>query len=130
MFCSKCGNPIQPGTNFCSRCGHPVHPESGDMGSSENNRTDAGELTKPYEITFSRENQWFAVNPDVKIIIDERDEYRIGNGQTIRIPMLEGEHSVVFNCGIRNKCISLTVYQNMEIHLKWNRLTGSLSVRI
>lgn len=54
MFCSKCGNPIQPGTNFCSRCGHPVHPESGDMGSSENNRTDAGELTKPWNL-FSSE---------------------------------------------------------------------------
>ena len=121
MFCNRCGSEIVDGASFCSRCGQPV-------GSAPAGSEDAPSA-HPFTVTFSRESQWFAVNPAVKIIVDEKDEYRIDNGQTLRIPMMPGTHSLVFRCGVRNKVIDLTVERDLQLHLKWNRLTGSLVIR-
>lgn len=125
MFCNKCGSELVPGAAFCLKCGQPVAPAPASGGEAAAPQTPQARHT----VTFIRASQWYAVNPDVKIIIDDRDEYRIGNGQTLRIPMTPGTHSVVFKCGIRNKIIDLTVTQDLELHLKWNRLTGSLGVK-
>ena len=105
---------------YCPKCGKPV------SAAASNGAAEAG--TAGYTVTFTRENQWFAINPAVKIVVDERDEYHIDNGQSIRVPMAAGTHSVVFKCGIRNKVIDLTVQRDLELHLKWNRITGSLNV--
>ena len=121
MFCNQCGSEIQPGASFCSKCGHPVETVAREDGPKTQSRV--------FTVTFIRESQWFAINPGVKIIVDDRDEYRIGNGQTLRVPMAPGTHNIVFKCGIRNKIIDLTVRQDLELHLKWNRITGSLTVR-
>ena len=124
MFCSQCGGGLVPGAAFCPQCGQPVNPEN--SGAREN----AAEEPKPaaFDVTFTREAQRFAVNPDVKIAVDERDEYRIGNGETLRIPMAPGTHSVVFRCGIRNKAIELDVRQDLALRINWSRLTGSLKI--
>lgn len=82
-----------------------------------------------YTVTFTREKQWFAINPAVKIIVDERDEYRIDNGETIRVPITGGVHGVTFRCGVRNKVIQLEVAGDLSLDLRWNRLTGSLIVK-
>ncbi len=177
MFCSKCGNMIQPGASFCSQCGTPVTLNlkkmkedsqmansmetdarlagsekaaawSDDFRRADTQTTDsrktetwsddfrkmdtqAEDYAQPqfFEVTFSREKQWFAINPKVKIKVDECDLYTVENGQSIRIPMYAGVHSIVCSCGIRNTCIELTVQQNIGLHLKWNRLIGSLEVR-
>ena len=116
MFCNQCGAELVPGAAFCLKCGRPTAP-AGEGGGP-----------RAFTVTFIREKQWFAVNPGVKIVIDDQDEYRIENGEALRIPMAPGTHSVVFKCGIRNKIIDLTVQKDLELHLKWNRLTGSLTV--
>ena len=139
MFCNKCGSVLQPGMAFCPKCGNPTGAvSSGEYTKPES--TESPEIPKSpgnseisesrqFTVTFVRENQRFAVNPAVSITVDERDEYRIDNGQTIRVPMAPGTHSVVFRCGIRNKVIDLTVRQDLTLELKWNRLTGSLTVK-
>ena len=43
--------------------------------------------------------------------------------------MAPGTHDITFKCGVRNKVIELTVREDLTLHLKWNRLTGSLTVR-
>lgn len=121
MFCRKCGGEIVPGAAFCAKCGNPVDPSPVATGSAA--------TASVFTVTFVRESQWFAFNPAVKIVVDERDEYRIDNGQTVRVPMTRGTHSIDFKCGIRNKIIDLTVEGDIELHLKWNRVTGSLTVR-
>lgn len=120
MFCNQCGNELKPGTAFCPKCGHPVNAAS-------SNGAAAGGANQ-FTVTFTRENQWFAINPAIKIVVDDRDEYHVDNGKSIRVPMAEGIHNVVFKCGIRNKVIDLTVQRDLELHLKWNRITGSLMV--
>lgn len=121
MFCNQCGSELTPGAAFCAKCGHPVSAPSDAAGAQPDARA--------FTVTFTRQGQWFAVNPAVKIVVDERDEYRIDNAQSLRVPMTPGTHSVVFKCGIRNKVIELTVQQDLELHLKWNRITGSLVVK-
>ena len=106
------------------KCGQPVSPVAPEGPA----QTAAAPQAQGFTVTFTRENQWFAINPQIKIIVDDRDEYRIENGQSLRVPMAPGTHNIVFNCGIRNKIIDLTVRQDLELHLKWNRVTGSLSV--
>ena len=59
----------------------------------------------------------------------KRVGYKIDNGETIRVPMIGGIHGVTFRCGIRNKVIQLEVAQNLNLNLRWNRLTGSLIVK-
>jgi Predicted membrane protein len=120
VFCPKCGAELVPGARFCSKCGQEV-------GLAEPTAETAGVQT--YTVTFTREKQWFAINPAVKIIVDERDEYRIDNGETIRVPMTGGVHGVTFRCGVRNKVIQLEVAGDLSLNLRWNRLTGSLIVK-
>ena len=117
MFCSHCGAELVSGAGFCPKCGRPAAPAGAGAGAPF------------FTVTFVREKQWYAINPGVKIVVDDRDEYRIDNGQTLRVPMTPGTHSVAFRCGIRNKVIDLTVRQDLELRLKWNRITGSLSVQ-
>ena len=133
MFCNQCGNEIAPGAAFCNRCGSPVAAFSTDSAAAQAFSADPaqafGAAAQGFTVTFEREKQWYAVNPAIKIIVDDRDEYRIDNGKTIRVPMAPGTHSVVFKCGIRNKVIELTVQQDLTLHLRWNRITGSLVVK-
>ena len=120
MFCPKCGAQLVPGARFCPQCGQ-------EAGAPEQAAETAG--SQVYTVTFIREKQWFAINPAVKILVDERDEYRIDSGETIRVPMAAGVHGVTFKCGIRNKVIQLEVRSDICLNLKWNRLTGSLVVK-
>ena len=120
MFCPKCGAQLVPGARFCPKCGQEV-------GAPEQAAETAG--SQVYTVTFIREKQWFAINPAVKILVDERDEYRIDNGETIRVPITGGVHGVTFRCGVRNKVIQLEVAGDLSLDLRWNRLTGSLIVK-
>lgn len=120
MFCSKCGNELQTDARFCSKCGQPVAQTSTDNVSQNNSGN--------YTLTINRAKQWFLVNPPVKIIIDEKAEYKIDNGETIRIPVSTGTHMVAFSCSIRNKIVNINVTNNVILNIKWNRVTGSLEV--
>ena len=121
MFCNQCGSELLPGAAFCARCGHPV--EAAPANSAE------APQSLPCTVTFTREKQWFAVNPAVRIVVDDRDEYLIENGQTLRVSMAQGTHNIAFRCGIRNKVIDLTVQRDLALTLRWNRVTGSLIVQ-
>lgn len=120
MFCPKCGSQLVPGARFCPKCGCEPGAAAGE-GETASART--------YTVSFTREKQWFAINPAVRLVVDDKDEYRIGNGETINVPMAAGEHGLVFKCGMRNKSIRLEVDRDLSLKLRWNRLTGSLVVR-
>lgn len=133
MFCSQCGSELIPGAAFCLKCGQPVSVPPKEEAEAPRapavSREAKAEAPRAFVVTFVRESQRYAVNPAVKIIVDDKDEYRIDNGQTLRIPMAPGTHNIVFKCGIRNKIIDLTVQQDLALHLTFNRLTGSLTVK-
>lgn len=116
MVCNKCGYEISSNAQFCPKCGYKIE------------RNNAIE-TDVYILTINRAKQWFAINPSVKIIVDEHTEYRIGNGKTISITIPAGVHTIGFFCGIRNKIVDINMSSDLTINIKWNRLTGSLVVK-
>lgn len=120
MFCSKCGNEIVTQAKFCSKCGQPVYAAGNAHPMQNNNRN--------FTLTINRANQWFAVNPKVKIVVDRNEEYTIDNGSTVRIPISAGLHNISFSCSIRNKIVNVNVADNVTLNIKWNRATGSLEV--
>ena len=114
MFCTKCGNQINEQVKFCPKCGQAVDTGSG---GSHN-----------FTLTINRANQWFAINPAVKIVIDNSTEYKIDNGATLNIPVSAGPHNIAFSCSMRNKIVNINVAGNITLNIKWNRITGSLEV--
>ncbi len=121
MFCSKCGNKIDMLSKFCSKCGQPIN-QAANGGAAPGN---SGSFT----LTINRAKQWFAVNPAVKIVIDGSVEYKIGNGETLNIPISAGAHNIAFSCSIRNKIVNVNVTDHVTLNIKWNRMTGSLEVK-
>ena len=81
-----------------------------------------------FTLTVNRANQWFAVNPSVKIVVDGKAEYSIENNSSINIPISAGAHNIAFSCSIRNKILDINVVGDMTLNMKWNRITGSLVV--
>lgn len=116
MFCSKCGNVITDNANFCLKCGQSVKQAPTES------------LNQRYMLTIVRANQWFAINPPIKLIIDNNAKYEIENGKSINIPISVGTHTLSFSCSIRNKVVTVNISQNTEINVKWNRFTGGLVV--
>ena len=114
MFCTKCGNQINGQVKFCPKCGQAVG--TGNGGSQS------------FILTINRANQWFAINPAVKVVIDGSTEYKIDNGATLNIPVSAGTHNIAFSCSMRNKIININVADNITLNIKWNRITGSLEV--
>jgi len=89
-----------------------------------NNKCQSSELT----LVINRTAQWFAINPPVKIFIDDNKEYEIENGKSIEMPISYGVHNIKCSCGIRNKIIDINITQNTILNIKFNRMTGSIEV--
>lgn len=120
MFCSQCGNEIVTQAKFCPVCGQPV---SANLNEGINPGDGGG-----FILTINRANQWFAINPAVKIVVDGNVEYNIENGSTLNIPISAGVHNIAFMYSIRNKIVNINVNSNVTLNIKWNRVTGSLEV--
>ena len=110
--CPECGKEISDKTTACPNCGMPLRRE--DRGT--------------YDVTITRENQWFLINPKIKITVDSADEYMIGNDSSIIIPLTKGAHTIVFSSGIRKTQTNIDVTENMNISVKFNRASGELDV--
>lgn len=121
MFCDQCGAELVDGSKFCTKCGNAVAGAKSDGGSYTN-------LTR-YALTIERQNQWFAINPDIEVIVDGSDRYMLPNGNSMQIMVGPGRHNVAFYCTIRSKIVDITVNSDMKLEVKFNRLTGSIEVR-
>lgn len=110
--CSECGKEISDKAAACPNCGMPLRKE--ERGT--------------YDIVITRENQWFLVNPKIKIIVDSADEYYLENNGKITIPMTTGPHTLLFCLSVRKTRTEIDVTENMNITVKFNRLSGEIEV--
>lgn len=118
MFCTKCGASLPADAKFCIQCGQPITEQ----------KTAQPFPNQLCTLTIVRANQWFAINPAIKIAIDGSASYEIKNGASLTIPVSMGVHNVAFSCSIRNKIVDVNVTGNMTLHVKFNRLTGGIDV--
>ncbi len=81
-----------------------------------------------YTLTLARENQFFAVNPAIKVKIDGGQEHLLDNGMKMDIPVTAGPHKISFSCNIRNKVVDVDVNGDFTLAVGWDRFTGSLKV--
>ncbi|WP_251615118.1 zinc-ribbon domain-containing protein [Senimuribacter intestinalis] len=120
MFCIKCGERLVEGARFCARCGHPVQSVRKKIEVSEDKET--------YVLTVCRTDQFFAINPAIKIEIDNKEHYEVKNGSSVRIPISAGLHRIVFSLPFESKIIDIHITQDASVVLKLNRLTGEIIV--
>ena len=79
MFCVNCGKEIVEGGNFCPACGQPVAVTS---------------LYNEGMFTVTREQAFGGSLVPMKVSVDNGKVYTLPNGQTVQIPMSEGNHKV------------------------------------
>lgn len=57
--CPECGKEISDKATACPNCGMPL--KRGDRGT--------------YDVTITREKQWYLINPKMKVTVDTTDEF-------------------------------------------------------
>ena len=110
--CPECGKEISDKATACPNCGMPLRRE--DRGT--------------YDVVITREKQWFLVNPKIKVTVDAADEYFIENDSSISIPLTTGVHTLLFSSSIRKTQTNIDVTENMNINVKFNRVSGEIDV--
>lgn len=110
--CSECGKEISDKASVCPNCGMPLRPE--ERGT--------------FEITITRKNQWFLINPDATITVDNSEKYNLKNGNSIKIPLTTGEHTLLFSLGPRKTEVKINVSANANIEMSMNRVSGEINV--
>lgn len=121
MFCINCGTELEAQAKFCHMCGHSVNVKTN---SSPNVGNDEAGI-----LIIKRENQWFAVNPSIKVVVDRTQTYALENGATLYIPVSAGTHDIAFSCGLRKNSTSVNVVNTTTLNVSWNRITGTLEVK-
>ena len=110
--CPECGKEISDKAGACPNCGMPLRLE--DRGT--------------YDVTITRENQWFLINPAATILVDNINKYQLKNGSSIKVPLTTGDHTLLFSLGPRKTEAKINVTENMKIDMKMNRVTGEINV--
>ena len=110
--CSECGKEISDKASVCPSCGMPL--QSRDRGT--------------YEITITRKKQWFLINPDATITVDNSDKYKLKNDSSIKISLTTGEHTILFSLGPRKTEAKINVTENANIEMSINRVSGEINV--
>ncbi len=116
MYCNKCGNVVKNGDKYCSSCGQAL------VTGMFQDRS----INNMYNLKIVRSNDFYIVNPAVKVVIDGAQEYRVENGNTIDIPISSGVHNIVFSASLRKNNLNINVDSNAVIYVEWDRITGRL----
>lgn len=119
MFCSNCGTQLSDESLFCSKCGKPTQVNVNVL-----------EKSTKYKVTIFRESQIYLVNPPVNISINNKMSRSIENGGTMELELEEGQYKFEFSMSFRKKAIDLEVNKDIQITVKWSRLTGALIIDV
>ena len=110
--CSECGKEISNKASVCPHCGMPLRSE--DRGT--------------YDINKKKKKQWFLINPDATITVDNSDKYKLKNDSSIKISLTTGEHTILFSLGPRKTEAKINVTENANIEMSMNRVSGEIMV--
>ena len=115
--CDNCETKNEASDSYCRTCGNPC---------TQNHNIAAQQ--SQCNLIITRKNQWFLINPAVKIRIDGTETSEIKNGSTISIPICAGRHMVKFWLGPREKTVPIVITQEVRLTMQWNRTLGNIEV--
>ncbi len=146
MICPYCGQTIMTGDKFCVRCGRPIAVNmqatrnmqaapytqaAPNMQTAPNMQRTAPVSGKTVNVKITRKDQWFLVNPPIRILIDNKWNCQVENAESIIVSSLEpGVHTFHFSITCRTRDIVLDVQQDREIYLEMNRVYGSIDAYV
>jgi hypothetical protein len=125
MYCRKCGVQIPDDSRFCVQCGTALNAQ--ETGNPPQGNA-AG--IRKHKVTVFRESQIYLVNPPVNISINNQKRSSVDNGGTAVFELDEGHYVFTFSLSFRSRKVELDVTRDMQINLKWDRLTGALKTDV
>jgi len=117
MYCSKCGKEILDNSKFCQHCGNQL----GASIQKEEQKT----TKEQGKVIIHSYEEFFIINPDVKVYVDGNLITNLSKGQTYEYPISKAT-TITFKSSIRTANVTVSPNAVTEIRLMWNRATGSL----
>lgn len=128
MFCPQCGKPVDDAAKFCSYCGKPIPQAKGDVSSDE-----VSAFTSPdsgaCRVTIRRLNQFYVYNPRMKVFLDGVEVCAVKNGSAVTFEAAKGTHTLRITSFFRKKQVQISILEDTELVVGWNRLTGGINVK-
>lgn len=122
MFCINCGEKLVESDGFCSKCGQPVRVQP------QKKTVERGAANGMCVLTVLRTDQFYVINPPIKIDVDNQKQYAVENGESVCVPLNKGVHRITFSTSVAKKIIDINITQDASIVLKLSRLTGDIIV--
>ena len=83
-----------------------------------------------YRLTVARKDQYFLINPPMKVFVDGVERLHVDNGITLWIDLPAGMHVLGVKSGFRKRELPINMNRNTMAVLSWNRVTGEIDVEI
>lgn len=128
MFCPNCGTKLPDNAKFCSACGKPV-PTKADAEPVSQNTGESPTHAEVCRLTIRRLNQFYAYNPAMKVYLDGKKIGAVKNGTTVTFEVPKGIHTLCVAAFFRKKKVTLSFSDDIDLDLKWSRLTGGIIVK-
>ena len=128
MFCPQCGKQADDAAKFCPYCGKPIPQVKGDVSSNEFSAFTSSD-SEICCVTIRRINQFYVYNPKMKIFLDGVEVCAVKNGSTVTVEVVKGTHTLRITSFFRKKQVQISILEDTELVVGWNRLTGGINVK-
>lgn len=126
MFCPQCGKQADNAAKFCPYCGKPMPQEKVSSDESSVSTSLDSEVCR---VTIRRINQFYVYNPKMKIFLDGVEVCAVKNGSTVTVEVVKGTHTLRITSFFRKKQVQISILEDTELVVGWNRLTGGINVK-
>lgn len=135
-YCIKCGQEISPDDVFCGFCGasqksqlSPNHVEENENKVNCSSKPESQSTSIPTKgkstINIHGYTQWFAITPDVKIIVNGQVMGKVGKDEIFQIH-LSAPCQLKFECSFSSTTINIDPSTDSDVYLSFDRISGSL----
>ena len=84
-------------------------------------------MTQPINLKITRADQWFLVNPPIKVLIDNTWRCQVENAESIIVSNLNpGIHRFRFTITCRTRDVCVNLQRDGEMFIEMNRITGEI----
>lgn len=130
VYCTQCGKKIAADAKFCCYCGALNGTVNRGCAAVEQNvqqKTEPAVANNSSTVTILGYKESFAVNPSVKIYINDVIVGKVGFNEQITLPV-QGITTIVFKSSLRSA--TCQVRGGECVLLSFDRLTGGLSATV